>query len=1517
MNKFLFKLREKRESKTKTLMVVICSIFLLSLISFTSANWGYDTVGEGTAVRIVNETNTIISGNLTNFTELVDTPSSYSGQSNRCIRVNSGETGLEFFVCPSGGGGGAVDSVTSGDNYLIVSPTTGNVVITQNTTQLNLTIEQIASTFAGGNSSFNQSLTDTLYYSISNPLNFINDTQASIYNDTTLILTVNSSLWDYITNNEADWLSTFNSTYDSFAIDGVQIKYQNITNIPTCSGTDVLSFDGTTLSCIAQTGSGGDLTNVAFINESNTFTPNQTFSGNITADFGFMKTLWENIQNIPNLIVGLWTDNNANDLLVSNGTNIGYNESILNQSIINVAGIYNDTTLVLDINDSLWGYIDTNEADWLTTFNVTYHAKADYQFTTNNFNGTGNFTTQGNLQTNGFVAFGHNSGITVPTGYVGAVYAKNTSGSYELIFKDADGIETVLGGSGGGGCTELSCLTDILGGLSYTNQSVLVADGTNYVERRLNTSDLGDWGTNTPTQIDSHIADTSNPHNVTASQVGAVDLTTNQFIEGLKTFDQFPRVSGTPNHTNDLINKGYGDALASGFRYKIPVRLATTTSLSGSYVHGESGGVGAYLEADSDYRLNIDGINVTNGDRILVKNQASKDENGVYEVAIQGDEGLDLWLLTRATDFDEDTETVSGATFLVLQGDTQTGTAWALLNNVNISSQGNFDFIQISSAVQLEAGTAIDITGVNISLKHTANDGLTIKTGNSLSVDYDDSSIGIVSNKLAVKSSGIVNAMLAGSISNDKLLTIDTASKVNASSIFSLVSLPAGAGIIPTANLGSGSASSSTFLRGDGTWAIPEGGGGGNGTGEVISVIGGGFPTTSTSGNAIFQSLYGDATSASTTITQRTTAIATAGTIRNLYVYKGTGSNGVTVTLYLNGNPTALFCEAGSGTGTTCFNDTASVSVSAGDLVTFTTQRTSGSGTWGHVRFNAEFVTSGGGGSGESNWNVSGSNLFPANLDYKVGIGLNNPSAKLSVLRTEGIGGTTIYGINSTITNTEAASNEGAVAVYGRGVIQAATGGTAAYGIFGTASGGDTNWAGYFDDGDVYIKNKLGIGATTPNRNLHIQNSGSSAITTIERTTSNTSALLLVAGIDRTEIYSRNSDTGTSAVPLIFFRGSNAESMRIDSFGRLGIGITNPDRNLQVASAASTFIAADKTSSTTSSLMWGALGGTNDIYSSTNNTHTVGTPLRFLFGATERLRITSAGRMTIGSGGTISLADSNGNLYVQGNLEVDGLSLDGNIPHYLCYNPSTGGITYAGEESPCSSGASPFFRAYSPTGKMVENIEFLSNINSQSLERYQTFSLVNHDLSGMSVFIENPKPETDYIDLVEIVLIGTNAGDKSGSLGYHVLKPNVAKIANADNDYLIMEQGQKTAVQFDSIPEGFITLSATLRVKGYYIPYPSFKVDYTIRSIEEVEGSKTQVNVIVDWSYQDSTSKNYEGKRITGTTDMVIDTEGMCLTRDASGCQTKIEQEVDKIMESKSKSIINEEEAKVEDSATK
>ena len=91
-------------------------------------------------------------------------------------------------------------------------------------------------------------------------------------------------------------------------------------------------------------------------------------------------------------------------------------------------------------------------------------------------------------------------------------------------------------------------------------------------------------------------------------------------------------------------------------------------------------------------------------------------------------------------------------------------------------------------------------------------------TGSIVNADID-SSAAIAYSKLNL-SGGIVNADINASaaIADSKLAQITTASKVSAAAITSCSSLPSGAGVWPTANLGTGTANSTKFLRGDGAW---------------------------------------------------------------------------------------------------------------------------------------------------------------------------------------------------------------------------------------------------------------------------------------------------------------------------------------------------------------------------------------------------------------------------------------------------------------------------------------------------------------------------------------------------------------------------------------------------------------------------------------------------------------------------------------------------------------------------
>lgn len=101
-----------------------------------------------------------------------------------------------------------------------------------------------------------------------------------------------------------------------------------------------------------------------------------------------------------------------------------------------------------------------------------------------------------------------------------------------------------------------------------------------------------------------------------------------------------------PSSATDAATKQYVDNNLAGLRWKQPVRVATTTSgtLSSDFANGSS----------------VDGKSLVTGDRILIKNQTTKSENGIYVVKASGTPD-------RAADADAYTELLS-ATVLVAEG---------------------------------------------------------------------------------------------------------------------------------------------------------------------------------------------------------------------------------------------------------------------------------------------------------------------------------------------------------------------------------------------------------------------------------------------------------------------------------------------------------------------------------------------------------------------------------------------------------------------------------------------------------------------------------------------------------------------------------------------------------------------------------------------------------------------------------------------------------------------------------
>jgi hypothetical protein len=186
-----------------------------------------------------------------------------------------------------------------------------------------------------------------------------------------------------------------------------------------------------------------------------------------------------------------------------------------------------------------------------------------------------------------------------------------------------------------------------------------------------------------------------------------------------------------PTNAQDAATKAYVDAARSGLDVKQSARVATTgnITLSGTQT--------------------IDGVAVSAGDRVLVKNQSTAADNGIYVVAAGS------W--ARATDADSDAEVTPGMFTFIEEGTANADSGWVLSTNATITlGTTGLTFAQFSGAGSITAG-----------------DGLT-KTGNQLDVVTASSS------RIVVNADSIDLATTGVSASTYKSVTVDVYGRITA-----------------------------------------------------------------------------------------------------------------------------------------------------------------------------------------------------------------------------------------------------------------------------------------------------------------------------------------------------------------------------------------------------------------------------------------------------------------------------------------------------------------------------------------------------------------------------------------------------------------------------------------------------------------------------------------------------------------------------------------------------------------
>ena len=176
-----------------------------------------------------------------------------------------------------------------------------------------------------------------------------------------------------------------------------------------------------------------------------------------------------------------------------------------------------------------------------------------------------------------------------------------------------------------------------------------------------------------------------------------------------------------PTQASDAATKNYVDAVKTGLDVKDSVRVATTAALTVTYANGTSG-VGATLtNAGTQAALTLDSIVMVVGDRVLVKDQGTGLQNGIYTVTNVGSASTN-WVLTRATDFDSTAEVTGGAFTFVEEGTVNADNGFVCTNNGSITiGTTAITFVQFSGAGQITAGAGLTKTGNTIDAVGTAN----------------------------------------------------------------------------------------------------------------------------------------------------------------------------------------------------------------------------------------------------------------------------------------------------------------------------------------------------------------------------------------------------------------------------------------------------------------------------------------------------------------------------------------------------------------------------------------------------------------------------------------------------------------------------------------------------------------------------------------------------------------------------------------------------------------------------
>jgi hypothetical protein len=162
-----------------------------------------------------------------------------------------------------------------------------------------------------------------------------------------------------------------------------------------------------------------------------------------------------------------------------------------------------------------------------------------------------------------------------------------------------------------------------------------------------------------------------------------------------------------PSANTDAANKQYVDNVARGLTWKAPVRAASTTNVN-------TASPGA----------TIDGVALTANDRVLLKDQTTASQNGIWVWTASGS------ALTRAIDADNSGELATGTSVSVSEGSANADKVFMIISDAAITiGTTSQTWGQLSGGTTYTAGNGINVAGSVISAVAAASGGVSVVAG--------------------------------------------------------------------------------------------------------------------------------------------------------------------------------------------------------------------------------------------------------------------------------------------------------------------------------------------------------------------------------------------------------------------------------------------------------------------------------------------------------------------------------------------------------------------------------------------------------------------------------------------------------------------------------------------------------------------------------------------------------------------------------------------------------------------